>query len=470
MKPVIKRPSSDDEAPVDILNVGCSNRSLVLLYLYHVNSGMAAVPDEALALSPHRWTIDELKSAYEEALESPVDVNKHLPPKQNRRYVIVGGSGLVGNWIVTHLLTRGEHPTAVRVLDLQPPRRELLDQGVSFVKTNVTDEKGVSSAFARKWEPEVADLPLTVFHCAAVIRPAERHRAFLDFCRNVNVGGTVNVLNAAKQFGASCMVATSSGSVCIRRPSFWIAPWTKVPKYLAQVLSDASPVPKEHDHFFGNYAVTKAEAEHIICAADDLKSNFRTGCIRPTNGIYGIGEDNSATVTGQYLRSGGNVSWTYDIIHNFVNAENVSIAHLNYEKCLIDQTKTPDQLPNIGGQAFVVTDPNPAVTFGDIYLLLSKFSKTPVNFPRVPAIPFVLLSYVIEWYALFQHMYCPWLPRLTGDLAQLQPALFFVTNVHTLCDDSRARKSPEQGGLGYAPPITTLGGMCKQLVEWNKNV
>lgn len=163
-------------------------------------------------------------------------------------------------------------------------------------------------------------------------------------------------------------------------------------------------------------------------------------------------------------------SWTYDILHSFVNAENVSIAHLLYEQRLLEHSNDPDTLPNIGGQSFVVTDPNPAIAFSDIYLLLTTLSKTPVNFPRVPAIPFLILSHLIEWYALFQHQYCSWLPRVTGDLVQMQPSLFSVTNVHTFADDSRARKSPEQGGLGYNPPLDTLQGMCKEVLDWNEKV
>lgn len=215
----------------------------------------------------------------------------------------------MGNWVVTHLLARGENPAAIRVLDLQAPKREILDQGVAFVKTNIVDENAVLSAFLQVWPPTVADLPLTVFHNAAVIRPAERHKAFLPFCRNVNVGGTVNVLKAAKKAGAGCLIATSSGSVTIRPVSFWIAPWTQAPTNLAQVMKDTDDLPKEHDQFFGNYAASKAEAEGIVRGADDLASNFRTGCIRPANGIYGIGVDNCATIVGRYLRGGGDPRW-----------------------------------------------------------------------------------------------------------------------------------------------------------------
>ncbi|PYH99281.1 NAD(P)-binding protein [Aspergillus ellipticus CBS 707.79] len=441
---------------------------LALLYLYHVNRAMGDAPEEARRLSPRRWTEDEIKAAFEDAVQNPIDVQKSLPPKQNRRYIVVGGSGLVGNWVVNHLLARGEEPSAIRVLDLQAPRGEVLDQGVAFVQTNITNEEAVLDAFSQPWPPAVAALPLTVIHNAAIIRPAERRQAFLSLCRDVNVGGTVNVLNAAKQCGASCFISTSSGSVCLRSPSFWIAPWARTPRQFVQVVDDSTEPPTQHDDFFGNYPVSKIEAERIVRAADDLENNFRTGCIRPANGIYGAGEDTSASIIGTYLRIGGNPSWLYSIIQNFVNAENVSIAHLLYEQRLLEHTASPSRRPNIGGQAFVVTDPNPAISFGDLYLLLGTLSKTPASFPRVPAMPFLLTSYLIEWYALLQRLYLPWLAQLSRDLAQLQPALFAISNVHVIVDDSRARKAPEHGGLGYAAPFTTMYGMCKELQDWNR--
>lgn len=49
----------------------------------------------------------------------------------------------------------------------------------------------------------------------------------------------------------------------------------------------------------------------------------------------------------------------------------------------------------------------------------------------------------------------------------MQPALFGVSTVNTIFDDSRARKSPEEGGLGYRAPLTTMDGMCKETYEWN---
>ncbi|KAL4751872.1 hypothetical protein BDW72DRAFT_82436 [Aspergillus terricola var. indicus] len=438
------------------------------LYLNHVNNALYNVPEEARRLSPHRWTADQIKAAYKKAVQSPIDVTKSLPPKQGRRYIVVGGSGLVGNWIISHLVARGENPAAIRALDLQPPRRELLNLGVTFVKTDIVNEAAVQSAFSQPWPSAVADLSLTVFHNAAMIRPADRHKAFLPLVRKVNVGGTINVLNAAKAAGASCFISTSSGSVCMRRPTFWIPPWTKTPRHAVQVLSDETKLPKEHDEFFGTYPISKLEAETLVRAADDLKTNFRTGCIRPANGISGVGSESSATIIGLYLKMGGGPTWLHPIIQNIVNAENVSIAHLLYERRLIEHTASPSILPNLGGDAFVVTDPNPAISFGDLYLLMTTLATTPVRFPYVPPVFMLILSHFVEWYVLLRLFYFPWLPEVTSDLRRLQPAVFAISNPHVIVDDGRARKAPQDGGLGYNPPLTSLDGACKELVHWNQ--
>ncbi|KAJ5157415.1 uncharacterized protein N7482_008515 [Penicillium canariense] len=444
--------------------------SLVLaaLYLYHVNAAMKRVPEEARKSSPHRWTVDEVKAAYKRTVEIPVDITSSLPPKQSRRYVVVGGSGLVGGWIVSHLLARGENPASLRVLDLLSPTQDVLDQGVAFVKTDITDELAVTTAFEQPWPASVANLPLTVFHTAATIRPSERLETFLPLCAKVNIDGTKNVLYASKKCGATCFVSTSSGSVSLHKPGFWIAPWETVPRRAMQILSDDAKLPQRHDEFFGNYAVTKAEAERIVRSADDPANGFRTGCIRPANGIYGIGSDASMTITGVYLRSGGSPTWLAPVIQSFVNAENVSLAHLLYEQRLLEQSQPSSNLPNTGGQAFVVTDPNPAISFGDIYTLLDTLAKTPVSFPTLQPAPLLLLAYLVEAYVYVQHALLPWLlPRLTGDVVQIQPSLFAISDVFCVADDSRARRAPEEGGLGYRPEITTLQGMCKQLVDWN---
>ena len=282
----------------------------------------------------------------------------------------------------------------------------------------------------------------------------------------MNIDGTRNVLEASKAAGADIFIWTSSGSTALRRPTFWIAPWTRHPKRAVQVLNDSIKLPQAHEDFFGNYAVTKAEAELLVRAANDPSNNFRTGCIRPTNGIYGTGGDSNTAITDIYLHNGGAPTWAYPVLQSFVHAENVSLAHLLYEKTLIDQS-ADTKLPSTGGQSFVVSDPNPAISFGDLYTLLTTLSSTPVSFPELQPAPFLLLAYFVEAYSFLRFKFFGFLPKLSPNLEQMQPSLFAILDVHVFADDSRAKLAPQFGGLGYNPPLTTLEGMCRRLVDWN---
>lgn len=189
------------------------------------------------------------------------------------------------------------------MLDLQSPPRELLDRGIAYIKTDITDQESVSQAFLHHpWPSLVTHLTLTVFHTAAIIRPGERAKEFLPRCTKVNVDGTRNVLAASKQAGARTFISTSSGSICSRRVSFWIPPWSNAPRNVVQIVSDSTPVHAARGESVGNYSTSKAEAEKIVREADDAGSQFRTGCVRPVNGIYGIESSTTATVTGDYLR------------------------------------------------------------------------------------------------------------------------------------------------------------------------
>lgn len=76
-----------------MISIILTSLGVATLYLYHVNSAMKRVPDEARKLSPRRWTVDDVKAAYTKALDNPIDITDSLPPKQSRRYIVVGGSG-----------------------------------------------------------------------------------------------------------------------------------------------------------------------------------------------------------------------------------------------------------------------------------------------------------------------------------------------------------------------------------------
>ncbi|VUC20989.1 unnamed protein product [Clonostachys rosea] len=438
----------------------------LLLFFIRINLMFKKTPAEFRILAGSRWDQKLLSQTYKELDENPINYASQLPPKLNRRYVVTGGSGLVGGHIVLQLLARGTPPESIRVIDIRRTERNDLHSEaasrVDFVQTDVTSLTSVQSAFYKPWEQSVAHLPLTVFHTAAIIIPSARSKLQYEFVEAVNVRGTRNVLIAAREAGADIFSSTSSASIAIRPVELFPSPWASIPKHFAQVLdeSDFYEPLRSHEDFFGNYPASKALAERIVCEANDGNS-FRTGCIRPGNGVYGNPTDN--TVGGPLSKS-IMPTWVPHIVQSFVHGANVAVAHLHHEAVL-----TTRNCPQ-SGRPFVVTDPNPPITYRDLYNVIKFLSLHSFHVVVLPPVLVLLLSHVIEWYVLLPYRY-PFLryllPQIRGDLRHLQPGLFSICT-HLVVSDLEARKPVEDGGLGYRGVLTTLQGMVWEVLEWNR--
>jgi UDP-glucose 4-epimerase len=116
------------------------------------------------------------------------------------RAVVTGGAGFIGSHVVDALVARGDE---VHVLDdLSRGKRERIPAGVEL---HVADVRDPDAAFA-------AIQPETVFHLAAqadVRVSVERP----DFDAEVNVLGTVRILEAARQSGAKVVFASTGGAI-----------------------------------------------------------------------------------------------------------------------------------------------------------------------------------------------------------------------------------------------------------------
>jgi UDP-glucose 4-epimerase len=119
--------------------------------------------------------------------------------------IVTGGAGFIGSNLVDALLERGDEVTVLD--DVSTGRRENLDgalaRGARLIESDIRDAERMIS-LAAEVEPEV------VYHLAAQIdvrvstaRPA--------FDTEVNVLGTVNMLEAARRAGARRFVYTSTG-------------------------------------------------------------------------------------------------------------------------------------------------------------------------------------------------------------------------------------------------------------------
>jgi UDP-glucose 4-epimerase len=172
--------------------------------------------------------------------------------------LVTGGAGFVGSNLVKRLIATGARVTVLD--DLFTGRRQNLPaEGFTFVEGSVCDAPLVESL--------VADAEV-VFHCAARNIVVSTHDPRQDF--ETNIGGTLNVLLAARRTEARRVVYTSSTSVYGN------------PRYL--------PI-NEDDHLslLTPYAVSKLAGENY-CMAFYESYGLSTTAVRYSN-IFGPGQD-----------------------------------------------------------------------------------------------------------------------------------------------------------------------------------
>ncbi|ORY66046.1 uncharacterized protein BCR38DRAFT_339266 [Pseudomassariella vexata] len=442
-------------------------------YLWRLNNALTTTPPEMLALTPRRWTTEEISQTYQRVKANPVDWSKHLPPKLNRRYIITGGSGGVGGEIILHLLARGESPSAIRNVDLRFPDREDLLSGaaaeVDFAQADLSSASSTNAAFDKPWPVEVTNLPLTVFHTAAVISFHERRAATYERVERANIAGCTNVLSASKAAGADVFVSTSSSFVAVKPVRYFDLDFFPLfrrswPRNYTQPIDEAdfyAPLRPRED-FWGNYAYSKAVSERMVCRSNSV--GFRTGVIRPANGVYGSSKADQ--LVGMCLRLGTFPTWMTNVVQNFVHAGHVSLGHLLFEAALVNNT---EKLPPCAGKPFNITDPCPPTLFLDFYKLVEQTAETYVKVVYLQPVPMLLISYVVEIADTISGLIpgLGWL-KPTGQLALLQPPVF-SSSTHVPASDAAAQKSVEDGGLGYKGVCTTLEGICQQVAEWNRD-
>ncbi len=159
--------------------------------------------------------------------------------------------------------------------------------------------------------------------------------------------------------------------------------------------------------------------------------------------------------------------WTSHIVQSFVHGINTAVAHLHFEAVLTSSGSF--QLPQ-AGRPFVVTDPNPPITYSDLYFLINTLAITPFQTIKLQPMPMILLSYIIEGYTLLLIKWpvLRWfLPSVPGDIKHLRPALFSICT-HLVASNDSISRPVASGGLGYGGILTTLEGMTQEVAEWNR--
>ena len=116
------------------------------------------------------------------------------------RYLVTGGCGFIGSYLCQYLITQGAH---VIVLDnLDTGKKENLPENVEFIENSINNAACIDALFREK--------NLTgCFHLAAIASVIRCQQAW-HASHSVNVGGFINLLNAAKTYQIPIVYASSA--------------------------------------------------------------------------------------------------------------------------------------------------------------------------------------------------------------------------------------------------------------------
>lgn len=401
-------------------------------------------------IGPH--SLDEVLSDEELAASREswrkIDMLKAIPSRCTcEGYVVIGGSGFVGSYIVQLLLLRKE--TSIRIIDANPPAAAVLSNpSVSFVKVDITSRQALREAlqapFALTGKPANV-----VYHTAAVIRFWERAEYCKDATWAVNVEGTRNVLEIVKELpGQPILVYTSTADLCLAEPDSWFSlrrSATKVPVY-----SDNTSPGSFHESRM--YTRSKYAAEQLVIAADKASTSVKHGIIRPGYAIVGLNDP----MIHQLIRSGPQVpffdgGWA----STAVAVWDVAAAHLLMEDALRERPQ------EVRADPFLVTGKCEPWSYAKMRNTLKILCEPPLELVALPPLAMLLTAHAVEimlWtryhslatvFAILRMKHKPALvPKWLGQTRNLQPAMMTYMREFIL-DDSRARKV-----LGYRPQWT----------------
>ncbi|MEU7988886.1 NAD-dependent epimerase/dehydratase family protein [Streptosporangium canum] len=125
------------------------------------------------------------------------------PRLPGMRTLVTGGAGFIGSHLVDALLQRGD--TVHVIDDLSSGRRSRLPQDPTVWEIDITDAASVTAMIAEA-QPQV------IYHLAAQI---DVRASVADPARDaaVNVGGTINLLQAARPVEAKIVFASTGGAL-----------------------------------------------------------------------------------------------------------------------------------------------------------------------------------------------------------------------------------------------------------------
>ena len=336
----------------------------------------------------------------------------HMDWKEHR-VIVYGGGGFLGRYIIERLIALGVKDIVSFGRKEQP---ELEALGVTVIQGDIRERREVLDA---------AKGCSLVFHTAA--------KAGVWGCRieykDINVGGTQNVIDACLEHGIPYLVYTSSPSIAYD------------PSENIENIDETHPMPSSYLSF---YSETKAKAEKLL-----LGSNceaLRVVALRP-HLIWGPRDTHliprviEKAKAGKLVQVGGR-----DTKVDLTYVENAAHAHILAMEALCNGLK--------GGEAYFISDDNPVNLWDWLDTLLVG-----VGLPTIKK----SISYKQAYFVgkVSEYLYIN-LPFLNGE----PPLTKFVAG--QLAHSHYFNISKSKAELSYRPIVSNEEGL-KRTIAWVKD-
>ncbi|CAG8778271.1 20022_t:CDS:2 [Gigaspora margarita] len=262
-------------------------------------------------------------------------------------YLVIGGEGFLGRWVVEMLLKRGEKN--VSVFDIA---QRYFDKEVTYYEGNLSNYNDIDDAIRKS-------NATSVFHTASPHYGGAPKELFWK----VNVDGTKNVIDSCVANGVKKIVYTSSSSV--------------IYDGINEIVNadETTPYPEIP---MDVYNETKAKGERLIIEANGT-NGLLTCAVRPSS-IFGPNDKQFLPAALNVMRQGQTkfqigdnsnlIDWTY--------VENVSHAHLLASDKLFDGSP-------VAGEVFIITNDTPVPFWDLLRFVWAQFGHYPpyiIKFPK----------------------------------------------------------------------------------------
>jgi len=329
--------------------------------------------------------------------------------------LVTGGCGFVGAAIARALVARGDK---VIVLDLAP---ECPVQGVDYRRIDITDKAAVTEA-CRGVD--------TIIHNASLVHTKQNKQ---DVIWAVNLGGTENMLEAARDQGVSRFVYISSGSVV----------------YEGKDLENGDESLPYSSISQAPYADSKIAAEKLVLA-ENGKGGVATCALRP-HVVFGPGDNRFMPAL---LAKGRNGQLRVQIGRGIWLSDYTYVSNLTDAILLADEALAKGGLSSIvAGQAYFITNGEPMPFWDFIRKVAARLGFPPVKY-RAPKSLVYMIAAIKEG-----------IDTLKGGTLNAEDGLTRFA-IRYMCTHHYFSIEKARRDLGYSPSVSIDEGIeltCKHL-------